>query len=214
MRTLLSFRTLGIVLLSTLLTASVSAQLSSPIKVYAGGGLSEQHKPPVFGDWYKTGWHLTAGVGYDVMPFVELAGNFEYHTFSNNLSGIVGGTVDGGDIRAAMFGLHAKVKPSLPMIPIKPYGLAGIGLAKVTQSDFDWPSETKIGTADDWDAALGLDDQTKFYYCFGGGIMYSLFPKVSLFAEARYTTIQIDGGDTAFDKPLRFWAVTGGVRLL
>lgn len=218
MRTTISLKTIVIVLFATLLTASVSAQLPIPIKIYGGGGLSIQHKPPVFSDWYKSGWHLTAGVGYNVIPMVELVGNFEYHSFptdfSDNLDTLLSGSVGGGDIKAAMFGVHAKVKPSLPMIPIKPYGMAGIGMAKVTQSDFEWPSETIIGTTDAWQATLGLEDQTKFYYCFGGGILYSLIPKVSLFAEARYTTIQIDGGDTAFDNPLRFWAVTAGVRLL
>jgi opacity protein-like surface antigen len=197
-----------------LLTVSASAQVSSPIKLYAGGGLSYQHKPPVFHDWYKTGYHLMAGVGYDVIPMVEAVGTFEYHNFSNNLDGILGGEVGGGEIKAAMFGIAGRLTPSLPAIPIKPYAQAGIGFAKITQSDFDFPSPIKVGTAEFWNTLLGLEDQTKFYYSFGGGVRYKLIPKVSLFAEARYTTIQIDGGDTAFDNPLRFWAVTGGVRLL
>lgn len=204
----------AVVVLTTLMAASVSAQLSSPIKLYAGGGLSEHHKPPAFKTFFNTGWHLTAGVGYNVMPMVELVGNFEYHSFSNNL--VIGnlGDVNGGAIKTAMFGLLIKVAPSLPMIPIKPYGLTGIGMAKVTQSDFDWPAGIQVGTIDSFERQLHLENQTKFYYSLGGGLTYSLIPKVSLFAEARYSTIQIDGGETVFDNPLRFWAITGGVRLL
>ena len=210
MRTIISLKTVAILLLVSFLTASVSAQLSIPIKLYAGGGLSLQDKPPAFNDWYKSGRHLTAGVCYSFMPMVELVGNFEYHTFSSNFGNIGGELVGGGDIKAAMFGVQARMKPSVPLFPIKPYALAGVGMAKVTQSDFDWPPETKIG----WDVAFELEDQTKFYYSFGGGILYSFIPKVSFFAEARYTTIQIDGGVSEFDGPIRFWAITAGVRLL
>lgn len=210
MHRIISLKTLALILLSILLAGSVSAQLSSPIKLYAGGGLSLVNKPPAFNNWYKSGRHLAAGVGYSVMPMVELVGTLEYHTFSNNFNDIGGESVGGGDIKAAMFGLQARMKPSMPMFPIKPYCLAGVGLAKVTQSEFDWPPGTKVG----WDIAFGLEDQTKLYYGIGGGLLYSLIPKVSFFAEARYMTIQIDGGASDFDDPLSFWAITGGVRLL
>lgn len=201
-----------ILILATLLAASVSAQLPIPIKIYAGGGLGLQDKPTTFNDYYKSGWHMTAGVGYSVMPMVELMGAFEYHSFSSDFvkSGdAILSLARGGDIKATMFGLHAKMTPSMPMFPIKPYGLAGIGLAKVTQSDFDWQ-----GGSDVWESTLALDDQTKLYYSLGGGVLYSFFPKVSLFAEARYTTIQIDDNAGVFNKPLRFWGITAGVRLL
>ncbi|MDH3892268.1 MAG: outer membrane beta-barrel protein [candidate division Zixibacteria bacterium] len=217
MRSITAMKAITTLTTILILATTVSAQLPSPIKVYAGGGLSIQHKPPTFDGWYKIGWHMTTGVGYSVAPMVELVGSFDYHTFTSDFTksgDATLGRVGGGDIKAAMFGVNAKVKPSLPMIPIKPYGVAGIGMAKVTQTDFDWPPLTKVGTARFWEDVLGLEDQTKFYYRFGGGVIYSLFPKVSLYAEARYTTIQIDGANTVFDKPLRFWAVTGGVRLM
>lgn len=217
MRKVIGPKVLVILILATLLAASVSAQLPIPIKVYAGGGLGLQDKPTVFNDWYKSGWHMTAGVGYSVMPMVELIGAFEYHSFSSDFvkSGdAILSLATGGSIKATMFGLAAKMTPNMPMFPIKPYGLAGIGLAKVTQSDFGWPGGTEIGVLDYWETTLGVEDQTKLYYTLGGGVLYSFFPKVSLFAEARYTTIQIDDSAVAFNKPLRFWGITAGVRLL
>jgi opacity protein-like surface antigen len=214
MRNIISFRNMGILFIAMLLSTTVSAQLSSPIKIYAGGGVSDQQKPAVFNDWYKSGWNLTAGVGYDIMPMVELVGNSEYHSFPNDFSSDPERVVGGGNIRAAMFGLQTRVTPSLPMIPVKPYGLIGVGMAKVSQSDQVWWPGAKVGTIEWQRVTAGVEDQTKFYYCFGGGVMYSPRPKVSLFVEARHTTIQVESVNSLYDSPFRFWAMTAGVRLL
>ncbi len=207
----------GIVLLVVILLLAVSssyAQLSSPVKLYLGGGPGIQHKPPVFSDWYKSGRHVTGGIGYSLMPMVELVGTAEHHGFSNKIDDAIGGTLEGAKINTTLFGLQARFVPSLPMVPIKPYGLAGVGMAMVKQSDFVWKGEVKIGTAAYWEDKLSLEDQTKLYYSIGAGVNYSLIPKIGLFFEARYINIKIDGANTVFETPLRFWAVTGGIRVL
>jgi len=192
----------------------VAAQSPVPIKLYAGGGFAKQHRPGAFDENYKLGYHVAAGVGYEVFPMVEVAGEFRYHSFAPNLTIADLGDVGGGKVKASMFGLSARFAPKICCVPFGPYALAAGGFAKMSRDDFDFPGLTKVGTADGWNTAFRLDDQTKFYYSFGGGVTYKIIPKMSLFVEARYTSIQTEQDNSVFDKPIRFWAFTGGVRLL
>jgi len=197
-----------------MLTAAVSAEVSSPIKLYAGGGFAIQHRPGLFKDDYKTGYHFVAGIGYQVFPMIEAAGEFNYHSFATNLTVAGLGDVTGGKIKATMFGVAARFAPEICCVPFAPYALGGCGFAMMSKDDFVYPPLTKVGTAGGWNTVFRLDDQTRFYYSFGGGVRYKLIPKVSLFAEARYTNILTEQDNSIFDKPIRFWAVTGGVRVL
>ncbi|MFH1686568.1 MAG: outer membrane beta-barrel protein [bacterium] len=182
--------------------AGAAAQVSSPLKVYGGGGLSFPAKPDAFKDSYKKGFHGFVAVGLPVFPKLEALPKLEYHTFGGDLS-----NVGGGDVRVLMVGVDGKLNLTLPMFPIKPYLIAGIGMAGIRQTEFDTPN---IPQASD----LTLENQTKFYYNLGAGTAWKLLMAVDLFAQVHYVAISTSADGKSFDDATRFWALSVGIKIL
>ncbi|HOP06971.1 MAG TPA: outer membrane beta-barrel protein [candidate division Zixibacteria bacterium] len=183
--------------LVVLLAVSASAQVSSPIKLYAGGGISFPQTPDEFSDNFKTGWHGMGGISMLVFPRVSAMGKVMYNQFSNDLD-----QVDGGELKVTMFGADARVDLGFPTMPIKPIVFGGIGLANVKLASYD------ISGLTEGDIDFALEDQTKFYYNIGGGLEWKLMPAVSAFGQATWITIATDGDNSSF------WSLTAGVKLL
>jgi opacity protein-like surface antigen len=169
-------------ILTILLAFSVTATAqtpSSPIKLYATGGVSLPMSPDLFKDYYKMGFHFGGGVGYALMPNLQLIGKAEYHMFAPDVEDI-----EGGDLKLSMFGGDLKFSLGLPAAPIKPYLLGGAGFAKITV-----------------DAVEGFDeesyDETKFYFNVGAGLDLVSNPAFSLFIQGRYVSVMTDDESTA-----------------
>ena len=167
--------TLGLLLLCA---AFASAQVSKPFSAYIGGGLSIPQGD--YSDLYKTGYHGMGSVGFGFMPMLQGIGKVEYHSIPVNSDLL------SNDISVVMYGLDAKLAPSLPAAPIKPFGLAGIGLATMkTDITLDL-SELGTGFAP---VDVGTAQTTEFYYEFGAGLEMKATPNLNFFVMARYVTI-------------------------
>ena len=197
-----------------ILAASAGAQVSFPLKVYAGGGITKPSSPDEFKDAYKTGYHLMGGVGLPVFPLIEAVGKLERHTFSNDI-----GQLEEGKFSVTMYGVDAKITANVPTFPIKPYAFVGIGLARVEVDTFELPGGVVPGELQDAVNALTLDSQTKFYYNLGAGVEWKLMPTISLFAQGRMINIStsqdasIEVIEPAFDSDTKLWAFSAGIKL-
>jgi opacity protein-like surface antigen len=193
-------------ILAILLAFSVSASAqipSSPVSFYAGGALSIPSGPDSFKDTFKFGYHGSLGIGYSMSPMIELMGKVEYHTFGIDFANVLPG-YSGGSNKMLMYGVDVKLSPSLPAMPIKPYILAGVGMANVKQSEFTGPASLALGVLN----SFIPEDQTKMYWNAGVGMNLLSNPVMSLFAQARYVSVATDGESS------QFIPITIGVKFL
>lgn len=179
-----------VILAIMLLAAGVSAQVSSPVSVYLGGALSV----PAGGD-FNTGWrwgyHGWAGVGYKMGAGLRVTGKVEYHDFFFDMMDLVG--IEGGDTKVWMYGVDGRYKLNIPAVPIKPFVLAGGGIARVSWDEFEGTSLA----ASTLNAGIP-DPVSKVYFNFGGGLELLALPTFGLFAEARYVSIATEGERMSF----------------
>jgi len=171
-----------------------SAQVpSKPFNIYAGGGLTAPSAPDLFKDTHKNGFHATAGLGFNAYPFIQLVGKVEYHTMSmdwdeiRTLDALIDAGTEGGKKNIWMYGVDARFSLGAPGAPFKPFGLAGVGFASISQSDIT----TVLNPADV--EAYDFDNETKFYFNLGGGIEFQAAPMITLFLQGRYVNIKQDG---------------------
>jgi len=171
--------------------AGVSAQDVKPFSIYVGGGVTVPSGD--FADAYKMGFHGMAALGYSVAPMFQILAKGEYHSFAFDNTGAfakaeyAGETkFSGGSLNIIMAGVAGKLAPSAPLIPIKPYGLAGIGLASMGIT------EQTIGE----DKIEAPDRVNKLYFEIGAGVEMKLAPAVAFFVQARYVSISTEGTST------------------
>ena len=167
---------------------------SSPVSLYAGGALSIPSSPDAFSETFKSGFHGMVGVGYSVSPMIEMVGKLEYHSFKFDFDNAMMEGYSGGSNNVWMYGADAKVTPSLPALPIKPYGLVGVGFATMKQTEFDGPTSLALSALNEY---LPYS-QTEMYWNIGAGFNLATSPAMSLFAQARYVSIQTEGESSSF----------------
>jgi opacity protein-like surface antigen len=166
-----------------MLCAAVSAQTpSSPVTIYAGGGLSMPMSPDIFKDHWKMGYHGMAGAGFALTPGFQLVGKVEYHMFPLDAEG-----VDGLDVQILMFGADGRFSIGLPAAPVKPFVLGGMGMAKFSVSDL------KAGTF-----TFAFPEETDLYFNVGAGLDLKAGPAMSLFIQGRYVNVLSEGEATSF----------------
>ncbi|MBI5267359.1 MAG: outer membrane beta-barrel protein, partial [candidate division Zixibacteria bacterium] len=175
---------------------SASAQIPTPFSLYAGGAVSLPQSPTEFKDSFKSGFHGMVGFGWKLMPNFQAVGKIELHSFGFDFT--QGGlataypALTGGSTRIWMFGADGRYSLGLPAAPFKPFGLAGIGLAKVDQTDFSGdPLATSFN-------ALIPSSQSKVYWNIGAGFEFKGTPLFGLFAQVRYVSIATEGSASTF----------------
>jgi opacity protein-like surface antigen len=161
-----------------LAVTAVSAQNVKPFNFYLGAGGSVPSGD--FGNGYKFGYHAMFGFGFKMMPSLELVPKVEFHAFPLDKSGFTG-TISGGNTSALMFGGDVRYSFPLPTPTLKPYALAGIGLASFHVSEMTWDNVT-------WPSG----STSKMYYNIGAGVEFAAGPAMSLFVQARYVSISTD----------------------
>lgn len=159
--------------LVAILCASVSAQNVKPITFYAGGGISIPSGD--FGILYQNGYHGLGAVGFNVAPMAQLMLKGEYHTWSSDLTGF------DSDFSTMFFGGSFRISPNMPMSPIKPYGLAGGGLASTKATAVILNNSVEATSSN-------------FYFEFGGGLDFKVGPMMAMFIQGRYISINSGGG--------------------
>jgi opacity protein-like surface antigen len=174
---------------------SASAQVPTPFSLYAGGAISLPQSPDTFKDGFKNGFSGMVGLGWKLMPNLQAVGKIELHSFG--LDYAQGGlatsypTLTGGSERIWMFGVDGRFSLGVPAAPFKPFGLAGVGLAKVDQTDFSDPLATGL-------PLLTPAGQSKMYWNIGAGFEFKGTPLFGLFAQVRYVSIATDGQTSNF----------------
>jgi opacity protein-like surface antigen len=181
-------KTIMTLLCVTLLASAAMAQTPSvtpklPFSLYGGGLFTVPQSPNEFSDQFKTGFHGTVGLGFNTLPTMQVVTKIEYHRFNSEAAGVLG--LEGGQMSAWTFGADARFAPSLPIMPIKPYGLIGGGFAKVSQGDYTGGT---LGLATALNDA-SFEDQTKFYFNIGAGVELFSTPAFSFFAQGRYVRV-------------------------
>jgi len=174
---------------------SASAQNPSPFSLYAGGAISMPQSPDGFKDGFKTGYHGSIGVGYKVMPNLQLVGKLEYHTFKVNFDNTPGmEEYSGGTNKMWMYGVDGRYQFSLPAAPVSPYVLGGLGFANIKQSEFEGPASLGLSVLNE----MISESVTEMYWNIGAGVQLASGPAFSVFAQARYVSIATEGESAAF----------------
>lgn len=174
------------------MAATVGAQVPVPFSIYGGGLVSIPNAPTEFKDAYKNGFHGMIGLGYKAAPIAQIVGKAEYHHFGYDLTN-VSGLTDGAQ-SVWMYGADLRLGLNLPAFPIKPYLLAGGGLAHVSFTPF---AGTNLSLATALNDVLP-EAQNKIYYNIGGGLDFKLAPMFGFFAQVRYVRISTDGDPTSY----------------
>ncbi|UCD64946.1 MAG: outer membrane beta-barrel protein [Candidatus Zixiibacteriota bacterium] len=184
---------IGLVLLTVTLAAGIcTAQgVPKPFDLYLGGGLSFGSAPQEFTDFHKEGYHLAAAIGFNAMPLLQVVGRVEYHSFSKDLDEFMPDVDDltGGTRRLLMFGVEGRLKAGIPTAPIRPYLLGGIGLARLSESDFKTAAFIILDE---------YEDETDFFFHAGGGLEFKAMVMFNLFVEGRYVNIKQTGDNLVF----------------
>jgi opacity protein-like surface antigen len=177
-----------------MLSFSVSAQTpSKPFSVYANGGLTMVSSPEEFKDFHKLGFNFGAGIGFKAVPMIELVLKGEYHPISkdwefvDDLDGI-----SGGKVKIITFGVDARISSPSLILPIKPFGFAGFGLAKLKQDAIVIDPLVDLGNI----IIPEYENQNKTYFNIGGGIEFGT--GIKMFLQAKYMYIKTDGEDLKF----------------
>ena len=162
-----------------ILGSTASAQRGMGINLYGGGGLTFPTSD--LGDMTKTGYHGMLGFGLNLVPTLETVGRVAYHTL-----GLKDETGSDGDFTVSEYGVDVHAYMADPTVNFKPYALIGAGWTK-----YDFPSEITSALGDLGAGFSDLEQETKFYYAFGGGLKVDAAPKLKFFMELRYTKISV-----------------------
>jgi opacity protein-like surface antigen len=180
------------ILLFLAFAGMAAAQVPQPFSLYAGGAVSIPQAPDAFKSGFKTGYHGAIGIGYKVMPNLQVIGKVEYHTFKFDFQSLTG--LEGGTNKMLLYGADGRYSVGVPSAPLKPYIIGGAGLANIKQSEFSGsdPLATSILNS------VIPESQTKFYYNIGGGVELKSGPAWSMYAQVRYVSIGTEGGSSSF----------------
>lgn len=189
---------LGTFLILLLAVATTNAQgPPKPFNLYAGVGMTFSSGPDEFRDFHKEGYHMFGGVGLNLIPVIQFVGKVEYHSFSKDFDMFLPSVsdLDGGTRKLLMFGVDARLGVSVPTAPVSPYLLAGIGLARSSEGDFETVLEDL--TEEEIDI-LDYENQTDFYFNIGGGIEFKFLQVLNMFVQGKYVAIKQDGDNLSF----------------
>lgn len=170
------------------LIAGATAQTPNPVpfSLYAGGGIGFPLEPDTaFSQANKMGFSLLGGLGYRFMPALEGMIKGEYNSFPNDL----GAGVDGGTVQISMIGAAVRAGLGVPTASFRPFALAGFGAAFTERTE---------ATLEDSLLFPEWERETSVYFDVGGGLEFSLAPKVSAFLMGRYVYISTEGEPTSF----------------
>ncbi len=205
-------RALITVVMIVLLAGGVSAGNLKPITLYAGTGLSVPGGPDGFKDSWKIGYHVFGGVGYNLMPCLQVIGHFGYHVFPYDIDKYVNsGTFpnssvdefDGRTYSVIMIGLDTRFSVTAPGARARPYVQLGFGIADTDVDDLNYNGLTVRQGA----------GETKPYLSFAGGVESALGPKLSLFFQGQMVLIFYDDDNSRIaNKTVTFFPISIGLK--
>jgi hypothetical protein len=144
-----------------------SAQPTSGINAYAGGGATFPFND--LNTFWENGYHGTVGVGFRLTPGLEGVARYAFHTFPAEEDVILPeGLADiSEDFDINEYGIDIRANLAAPGLGFRPYGLVGAGIAK-------------------------MPDKSEFFYSIGGGFKVSAIPRLNFFLEGRYMRVSVN----------------------
>ncbi|NIP42070.1 MAG: outer membrane beta-barrel protein [candidate division Zixibacteria bacterium] len=127
-------------------------------------------------------------------PSIAAGVSFRYASFGSKEIELLGETFESDSkVTGMLFGAHAKFVLT-PAGPVRPYILGGGGLFMSKYKDvegilYDFTDIDKID----------VDIDSKFYFMFGGGVMFFVSPNISLFGEATFDYALTDGATLEYE---------------
>ena len=173
-----------------LIPCSVFAQFDSTSSYYTNAGMSFPSSPDNFSNYWNPGFNLGVGLNTLLTGQFFLQGDFCYHHFGFNKdnflrnNGVYGYDiqVDGGSAWALNFSINGRMMLNSNPKEISPYLIAGVGLAKISESDlvatYQGVSERAVGISET-DLSAGE----------GGGILFPYGKRNNFFIDLRYMTV-------------------------
>jgi hypothetical protein len=151
--------------------ALTAATAQAQVALGVGGGLSIPTGD--FGDAAKTGWNALANVGYNMPSGLGVRGDFFYgqHSFKGGL-----------DAKWKLAGGLGNLLYNFPgKSTVTPYVMGTVGFVNLKAS-----------------ATGASASETKITFGGGGGVKFKAGTDASIFAEARYLTINTSGSNANF----------------
>lgn len=160
--------------LVSLVAASAAQAQTARANFFLGGGATIPTGD--FGDAFKTGWNGVGGVNF-MLPGVPFGIRVDGMYSQNKVD------ASGSDAKIKIFGGNADAVFAFgaPGSMVKPYVMAGVGMANVK---FD-------------DGAGFTNDETKFAFNGGAGVNF-MMSSITIFVEGRYFTVNTSGSSTNY----------------
>ncbi len=142
----------------------------------------------------STGYKFGINAEYFLMSNLGVGLDFLYIAFGSKDFRLMGVTIDSrSTISAIIFGAHLKYI-FIPDGRLKPYAMGGMGIYGSTFEDV----EGIVFDVEEFDR-IDVDIDTELFAIFGGGLMYFISPRISLFGELTLDYAMTDGATVKYD---------------
>ena len=131
---------------------------------------------------YSAGFNLSGNGGYIFNKNLGARGDLSFNSFGLNLPGYTGGAFHIVSLKADLLaGKFDKLSS------IMPYGVVGIGLYMLSESDYTYQGFTN-----------SVPSETDFGMGLGGGAAYKVSHNISIFGEVQYNVVFTSGSSTTY----------------
>jgi opacity protein-like surface antigen len=188
-----------------LLAGAATAQVSKNFNLYAGGGITFPTTLSGLNENWKDGYHIMGGVGFSVLPKVQGLVKLEFHQLNLDWEELNYTDVSGNAFQSLLMGVEGRAGIGVPAVRLRPYVIAGFGIAKISYSEVEVPSGVAIPTLPT--PAGFFDNKSEFYYNLGVGVNYKMMPMLNVFIQLQTVRISTEG------KTSSLFPLTVGVKL-
>ncbi len=198
-------RYLSILIVMLLLAGAATAQVSKNFNIYAGGGITFPTTLSGLNENWKDGYHVMGGLGFNILPNIQALAKVEFHQLGLDWEELNYADVSGNAFQSLLLGIEGRAGIGFPAVQLRPYVVAGFGIAKITYSDIEVPSGVSIPslpTPGDF-----FDSKSEFYYNLGMGVEYKMIPMLNVFLQIQSVRISTEGRTSSL------FPITVGVKL-
>ncbi len=188
-----------------LLAGAATAQVSKNFNIYAGGGITFPTTLSGLNENWKDGYHVMGAIGFNVLPNIQALAKVEFHQLGLDWEELNYTDVSGNAFQSLLLGIEGRAGIGMPAVQLRPYIIAGFGIAKISYSDIEVPqgvSVPSLPTAGDF-----FDSKTEFYYNLGMGVDYKIMPMLNVFLQFQSVRISTE------DRTSSLFPITVGVKL-
>ncbi len=194
-----------ILVIILILAAAASAQVSKNFNLYAGGGITLPTTLSGLNENWKDGYHVMGGLGFNILPNIQALAKVEFHQLGLDWEELNYADVSGNAFQSLLLGIEGRAGLGIPALQLRPYIIAGLGIAKITYSDIEVPAGVSIPslpTPGDF-----FDSKSEFYYNLGMGVDYKMMSILNVFLQLQTVRISTEG------KTSNLFPITVGVKL-